>query len=163
MLPVGHIRSSTHRILSLILTAAASLAFDALPPQSLDSRCELWGELETGRVACRYIDTHTQTNASTSHTFFFLTADWQLWPTCITVEGKKKKLLLELKALTESNLSAKRVFKHKWQSVRAVLLLCLKSSKQDGRVGDRNPLRKEEEDDLSSAFTQQCQASEQIL
>lgn len=52
-LPVRHIRSSTHRILSLILTAAASLAFDALPPQSLDSRCELWGELETGRVACR--------------------------------------------------------------------------------------------------------------
>lgn len=52
-LPVCHIRSSTHRILPLILTAAASLAFDALPPQSLDSRCELWGELETGRVAYR--------------------------------------------------------------------------------------------------------------
>lgn len=52
-LPVGHISTSTHRVLSLILTAAASLAFDALPPQSLDSRRELWGELETGRVACR--------------------------------------------------------------------------------------------------------------
>jgi len=51
--PIRRIRSATHRILPLILTAAASLAFDALPPQSLDSRCELWGELETGRVACR--------------------------------------------------------------------------------------------------------------
>lgn len=49
-LPVG---SSTHRVLPLILTAAASLALDALPPQSLDSRRELRGELETGRVACR--------------------------------------------------------------------------------------------------------------
>lgn len=49
-LPVG---STTHRILPLILTAAASLALDALPPQSLDSHRELRGELETGRVACR--------------------------------------------------------------------------------------------------------------
>lgn len=44
-LPVRHVCSSTHRVLSLILTAAASLALDALPPQSLHSHRELWGEL----------------------------------------------------------------------------------------------------------------------
>lgn len=52
-LSVRRSRSFTHRVLSLILTAAASLALDALPPQSLDSHRELWGELETGRVACK--------------------------------------------------------------------------------------------------------------
>lgn len=90
--------------------------------------------------------THTFLSHSHSIFFFMFAADWQLWPTCIT-EGKKKrkKVLLELEALTESNLAAKSVLKHKWQSVRAVLLQCLKSGKQDGLVWDETPLREEEE------------------
>ena len=42
---------NTHRIFALVLTVTAGLTFDALPPQSFDSHRELWGELETGRVA----------------------------------------------------------------------------------------------------------------
>lgn len=90
---------------------------------------------------------HTHFSLTLSLYFFFMfAADWQLWPTCI-IEGKKKrkKVLLELEALTESNLAAKSVLKHKWQSVRAVLLQCLKSGKQDGLVWDETPLREEEE------------------
>lgn len=49
-----------HRILPLILTAAARLALDALPPQRLDAHRELGGELETGRVAWKQIGTHTK-------------------------------------------------------------------------------------------------------
>lgn len=104
-LPVCHFRSSTHRILSLILTAAASLAFDALPPQSLDSRCELWGELETGRVACGKVYKHRQTSVSPTHSFL-----WMLTGSSdplASLQKEKKKLPLELKALTESNLAAK--------------------------------------------------------
>lgn len=62
---------------------------------------------------------HAHTNKCVSITHFF-----SCWLTAVThlhhCRGGRK-LLLELKALTESNLAAKRVFKHKWQSVRAVL------------------------------------------
>lgn len=101
------------------------------------------------------VDRHAHTNkhVNVAHTFIFfkVAPEWQPWPTCIIEERKKKKkkkLLLELKALSESNLAAKSVLKHKWQSVTAVLLLCLKSSKQDGLVWDKTPLREEEEQSL---------------
>ena len=56
---------NTHRIFALVLTVTAGLTFDALPPQSFDSHRELWGELETGRVAWGHRHTHqchTHTN-----------------------------------------------------------------------------------------------------
>lgn len=110
------------------------------------------GGLQVHRQEC--------TNKCVNVTSFF-----SCWVTAVTHlhHCRREKNLLELKALTKSNLAAKRVFKHKWQSVRAALLLRLKSSKQDGRVWDRNPLRKEEEDKMSSAFTKQCQASVRVL
>lgn len=65
--------STAHRILSLILTAAAGLTLDALPPQSLDSRRELRWELQTGRVAWRCRKTaQGERSASATHTAFWL-------------------------------------------------------------------------------------------
>ena len=51
--PPTHDRASTHRVLALVLAAAAGLALDALPPEGFDPDRELRGELQTGRVACR--------------------------------------------------------------------------------------------------------------
>lgn len=49
-----HIHRSSHRVLSLILAAAAGLAFDALPPEGLDTSSKFRWELQTGRVTCRW-------------------------------------------------------------------------------------------------------------
>lgn len=113
---IGHICSFTHRILALILTAAAGLAFDALPPQRLDSHRELRGELETGRVACRYVETHKHTRTHVKLTLFSLLLTDSHDPLA-SLQREKRKLLLELKALAGSNLTANRVFKPKRQSV----------------------------------------------
>lgn len=100
--------------------------------------------------------THIHKQARQHHTHFSLTLSLYFfyvscWLTVVTYlhhwrkKKKRKKVLLELEALTESNLAAKSALKHKWQSVRAVLLQCLKSGKQDGLVWDETPLREEEE------------------
>lgn len=101
--------------------------------------------------------THIHKQARQHHTHFSLTLSLYFFFLCFLLtdscdplaslkeKKKRKKVLLELEALTESNLAAKSVLKHKWQSVRAVLLQCLKSGKQDGLVWDETPLREEEE------------------
>ena len=70
------------------------------------------------------VERHAHTNKCVNVTGLFLcVCVWLLTDSrdpLASLWEEKKTLLLELKALTESNLAAKRVFKHKWQSVRAV-------------------------------------------